>query len=587
MASIFEELDTETAAAAATEADATQTGTEDAFAAARAGYLNALRQKAVELMADNNFDLNEADIRFSTALHLSQVRNALVAIVGAGGLGNWQWRILAAMGFKRIAIYDDDAVGIENIGPQAHSIFDIGMPKVEAVANAALAYRGIQVIARNRRVGTFRDIVHDLGEVPDIVIGCTDSAEFRNGFITDLFNQLFNSSRSDFKRFPELFLDYRMALGDWVGYLVPMRSMCAQLSQASGALRAFHRWYVDEAVFPPEEAMQEPCTERAIAYTGANVASFTGAALHWLYSGGRARLHDYEYLLKHLAGDGAWPPRRISFSSRDFEFISETRTEKKLRAKIAQMKKERNAPHKAILLAYGLDNCDCLDFGAEPVNFVELCRKYCSNYIILLGSHKVHLLCETGVLDAHVGDGGYTCSLQGEIHVPAYEPYVIVSPLEELRDRGVLFMASRPVGTVFLRDWNGGWYRLAADGIEELLDGEYRKITYEEAGDLFASSMTPVDDPETLANAEAAFRRALIGEEAETGTELRPVTTANLKVGMWITLSDESDAERLQVVSIGQHVRVHDGSEEYNLSRRASQHMYEVRVVAHYGEEAA
>lgn len=137
-------------------------------------YYAALRKEALRLNNDPEFQENDADIRFSTALNLRAVRQAICCIIGAGGLGNWQWRILMSMGFKQIIIYDDDVVGIENVGPQAHSVFDIGLPKVEAVRRAALRYRGIGIVARNKRVMTLEDIENDLGYVPSVIIGCTD-----------------------------------------------------------------------------------------------------------------------------------------------------------------------------------------------------------------------------------------------------------------------------------------------------------------------------------------------------------------------------------------------------------------------------
>ena len=156
------------------------------FAQASDAYYAALRDKAVRLQDDPEFNMDDADTRFSTALNLRAVKQASCCIIGAGGLGNWQWRILLSMGFRQVIIYDDDTVGIENVGPQAHSIFDIGLPKVEAVRRAALQYRGLSIVARQKRVMTHADIADDLGFVPDIIIGCTDSAEFRNSFIHKL-----------------------------------------------------------------------------------------------------------------------------------------------------------------------------------------------------------------------------------------------------------------------------------------------------------------------------------------------------------------------------------------------------------------
>lgn len=298
------------------------------FGELRNSYFTKLRDKAIEMRNDVNFDLDEADIRFSTALNLRQVRNSLVAIIGGGGLGNWQWRILASMGFRRIAVFDDDTVGIENIGSQCHSIFELGNPKVAAIQRAALEYRGISLIGIDRRVGTLKDINDALGETPDIIIGCTDSAEFRKQFFLD-----FSNTRYPLENLPEIYLDYRMSLGDWAAFILPLRSVFRKCFS-----RTFLHWYATRAIFEPEEALTEACTERAISYTGANVASFTGAFLHWYYSGGRAKFGEDEFLNDFVFGQTFQPARFTSFSARDFEFISPTRAENVVRKQLAVAK---------------------------------------------------------------------------------------------------------------------------------------------------------------------------------------------------------------------------------------------------------
>lgn len=244
-------------------------------------------RKALDLLESTEVDLNAADQRFSSAINLEQLRNLSVAVIGCGGLGNWQWRVLLGMGIKNVHVFDDDVVSIENIGPQAHSIMDLGLPKVEAVRRAALHYRGVSISAHNTRVNTLDDVRAVVGYTPDVIIGCTDSAEFRNGFIESLIHAVSNRSPEEL---PLLWLDYRMTLGDWVCYALPTRAM-GQLRRGpyrflSVVLDEAVNFYKGEAVFSPEEALQEPCTARAICYTGANVASYTGAILHWYLTDG-------------------------------------------------------------------------------------------------------------------------------------------------------------------------------------------------------------------------------------------------------------------------------------------------------------
>lgn len=259
------------------EAPAARSAITD-FEEVRTLWDSAVEQKYLRMMSDPTFDMTKANTRFSTSLPLNRVYNATAAIVGAGGLGNWQWRTLLCMGFRHVAIFDDDTVGIENVGPQAHSMLDIGMPKVEAVRRAALEYRGVAITAVNERVYTYADICEKLGYQPDIVITCTDSAEFRNGFIRDMQGCMSYLSRID--DVPELLLDYRMSLGDWVCYAIPARAWKIFAAREHTSRRLMNK-YLNEAVFSAEEALHEPCTERAIAYTGMHAASYTGAYLHW------------------------------------------------------------------------------------------------------------------------------------------------------------------------------------------------------------------------------------------------------------------------------------------------------------------
>lgn len=340
------------------------------FAQASDAYYASLRDKAVRLQDDPEFNMDDADTRFSTALNLRAVKQASCCIIGAGGLGNWQWRILLSMGFRQVIIYDDDTVGIENVGPQAHSIFDIGLPKVEAVRRAALQYRGLSIVARQKRVMTHADIADDLGFVPDIIIGCTDSAEFRNSFIHTLRESVMEHIRNGTgntvrDKLPQLFIDYRMSLGDWNAYIIPARNMGLSERESFGDASMFFSTYMDEACFQAEDAVQEACTERAISYTGASVASFTGALLHWWFSGGRnGLLEDGNMLYKEFLRTGGntkftW---KMSYSSRDWESVTPTRRELFLERKLAEERGRLNAARDELEAARDeleITRCEC------------------------------------------------------------------------------------------------------------------------------------------------------------------------------------------------------------------------------------
>ena len=563
------------------------------FEQIRQAYQRAIYQKALSMAGSSDF--NDADVRFSGTLNLNRIRQALVVVIGAGGLGNWQWRILASMGFRRIAIYDDDVVGIENVGPQAHSVFDIGLPKVEAVQNAAMAYRGIKVIALNKRVHTMSEIVNDLGETPNIVIGCTDSAGFRNTFITT------TRAIGDSSCMPELFLDYRMSLGDWVGFIIPFRRIVQTLN--SGARSVFYRKYNDAAVFPPEEGLQEPCTERAISYTGASVASFTGAVLHWFYSRGRAELGDEDYLMKYLGlktdtgrkTNFAW---KVSFSSRDFEFITKTYLEVKLREKID---KERDRAEdlefwiKSLTGIPGVSDRELLWKGAvgnpsDAVFINSMLEKYrgCLVHSFangengLITSEGVYAVDVRGSVRTDVEKLGFDFGYSGDV-----KHFAILGPNES----SIEFMASKPLGTVFkdvstdtdrfpdrFYKWDkDAFYIVTRDGETGKLEASRFDICDDAVNSLVNNSNGVSVIRVTNADDMAAVMESIARIERIT---FRPVAKSDVKEGMRIATKADPNAARYVVRGVGPNLLVNEvgcpPDDTFYLTGRVTSHLFEV-----------
>ena len=268
--------------------------------------------------------LNDAHQRFSTVLPLRMVKNVTVALVGAGGLGNWIWRVLLGMGFTNLYLFDDDTVGPENIGPQAHNLVDVGYPKVEAVRRAALAFRGVNIRTFNQRVRTFGEISSCMGCDPDVVIGATDSTTFRNSMIQDI--QICHADET------QLFIDLRMSLGDWNAYITTPKLFSTDRAMFAQLLRE----YSAGACFTEEEAVHEPCTARAITYTGANVASYVGAFLHWWLTEGASK--DKWWMITNFYKDvrlnGSTFNWKYTYSSRDFYAETQTAAEKERIARL-------------------------------------------------------------------------------------------------------------------------------------------------------------------------------------------------------------------------------------------------------------
>ena len=286
-------------------AEQPQAAAPESFEEIRAAYMAAVEKRIAELPEN----LENADIRFSGALPLGLVRSKSIALIGAGGLGNWQWHTLVGMGFRTISVFDDDVVGIENVSPQGHSFADIGRLKVDCVKDEAMRWHGVVVSAVPRRVYGLSDIKEALGYMPDIVIVTVDNMKLRNELTNEVVYMVLNRH---FSGLPELMLDYRMALGEWSAFAMPVRWLSRQNSDDR---RVFCNKYIEQAVYDDEQAVQEPCTARSIIYTALHVAAYTGAFLHnWLTSDD----FDTRDMMR-------------TFSSRSFESTSSTRAEEKLR----------------------------------------------------------------------------------------------------------------------------------------------------------------------------------------------------------------------------------------------------------------
>jgi adenylyltransferase/sulfurtransferase len=106
-----------------------------------------------------------------------RLRDATVAVVGAGGIGSPVIQYLAAAGIGRLRVIDDDRVELSNL--QRQTLFgtpDIGLPKVTGAAVAAERLNaGVVVEPVARRID--RDNAADLLTGADMVVdGCDNFA---------------------------------------------------------------------------------------------------------------------------------------------------------------------------------------------------------------------------------------------------------------------------------------------------------------------------------------------------------------------------------------------------------------------------
>lgn len=109
-----------------------------------------------------------------------RLRAAHAVVIGAGGLGSPAAIYLAASGFGRLTLVDDDAVDLTNLQRQIlHGTPDVGRPKVESGAEAlARLNPECRVEALATRIAG--DALNALVASATVVLDCTDNFATRH-----------------------------------------------------------------------------------------------------------------------------------------------------------------------------------------------------------------------------------------------------------------------------------------------------------------------------------------------------------------------------------------------------------------------
>jgi molybdopterin/thiamine biosynthesis adenylyltransferase len=284
------------------ELDITVTNTEtetntntDTDTDPRAEYQKAVHQKLVEVTSPGNNILDTITSRFSGTLPLRRLADAHIATVGCGGIGSPTVKNLVAMGAKNVTVIDYDMVEAQNVGTQFHKAMDIGVPKVDALHDELLARYMLSINPIKAKVENLEHQNKLVNNTPiDILIGAVDNMEFRNTIGNELVAAASKlvTGVGDIQDpnvlLPDLYIDCRMSLGLWHVYVLPMKQyklFQAAPKEGSAPLHTLLAKqllvYKEEALFAPEEGMQEPCTARALGYTGENIASYVAALVDW------------------------------------------------------------------------------------------------------------------------------------------------------------------------------------------------------------------------------------------------------------------------------------------------------------------
>ncbi len=166
-----------------------------------------------------------------------EIFDSTVTIVGCGAIGRQAATMCAAMGPKKIMLFDFDTVEDHNRTTQGYRIKDVGMSKVDALVEyLSELYDDVEFVPINSKFPC--EEVKDLG---DIVMFCTDSIDARSEgwqFIKD----------KDFK------------------FLVDGRMLAENMRVIAGNKEALLSGYED-TLFDAKDALEGKCTERMTLYS--------------------------------------------------------------------------------------------------------------------------------------------------------------------------------------------------------------------------------------------------------------------------------------------------------------------------------
>ena len=163
-----------------------------------------------------------------------------VTIVGAGAIGSWTALLLGKMGMQDICIYDYDSVELENMNSQFYKINNIGLSKVECLANNIFDFTSTNVVFRHEQFKTIEDSTK-------ILISAVDSMSTRR----EIF-EAFKISKANY------FIDARMAAEIALMYTVTTSQKDLDM--------------YEKTLYTDEEAVHERCTAKSTVYTANLIA---------------------------------------------------------------------------------------------------------------------------------------------------------------------------------------------------------------------------------------------------------------------------------------------------------------------------
>lgn len=187
------------------------------------------------------------------------VGNTPIFVVGAGGIGGPTVFALAKMGFRNITVWDHDTVEDHNLPNQMFRVADLGRPKVEALADIIGDFADVDITAVNARFSK-RDAIGKIG-TDGIVIAAVDNMATRH----DIWRAVSVIN-------PQAYLDCRMGRSVlWLQVVNPSNET--------------HRVRYETSLYSDKDAVQDPCTARAVWYNAIAAGMLIARAVKRLVNG--------------------------------------------------------------------------------------------------------------------------------------------------------------------------------------------------------------------------------------------------------------------------------------------------------------
>lgn len=103
-----------------------------------------------------------------------------VAILGAGGIGSWVALFMAMVGVKKIVVIDPDIIEEHNLNRTPYKLSQIGLPKVQAIAELIYERRSDVELIPVFGTETNHPLAKKFLEDVDVIIDCRDFEGFFN-----------------------------------------------------------------------------------------------------------------------------------------------------------------------------------------------------------------------------------------------------------------------------------------------------------------------------------------------------------------------------------------------------------------------